>query len=89
MKIHFLLHPFTREVTDRRFILNDWQLPLPRKGECVQLYTTYVGIREGLQLVERENGDVLCNFLVDNITYREDLDYVILNLTFVTPYTND
>ncbi len=87
MKIMFKL-PWSDQVKERGFPIPDWKHPVPRKGESVKLYATYLGPREGLKLIDKE-ALTLCHFQVTVISYQEDADHVDIELMFVVPVLRD
>ncbi len=88
MKVMFKTQGQSHYVKERGFPCPEWKLPLPRKGEAVQLYATYLGDTSELELILK--GDLtLCHFSVERVTYREDADHVDILLSFVVPVLKD
>lgn len=87
MKILFQL-PGSDSIQERAFSFLDWKQPLPRKGESIKLYATYLGDQAGLKLVSK-GPFTLCHFHVTRVTYEEDTDHVEIGLTFTVPVLRD
>lgn len=84
MKILFRTQGQSSYVKEREFPCPDWKLPLPRKGEGVKLWATYLGDPEELNLI-KSCELTLCHFRVERVTYQVDADHVDIFLSFVAP----
>lgn len=83
-----ILIPWSDVVEERRFDFPDWSLPIPRKGEAIQLFATYTGERIGGKHILRD-GKCLCIFHVERVTYHPDAHLVELRVSFTVPCLTD
>jgi len=83
-----ILIPWSDVVEERRLEFPDWLLPVPRKGEAIQLFATYTGELIGKKHIQRD-GKYLCVFHVDRVTYNPDAPSVEVRVSFTVPCLTD